>query len=249
MASHLGFLVTKGCRWRRGRIVEAAAADLNLAYLIKFITVYIYISSFLTLFAGLSRVLILDITLVFCIKKSVSMSGQAVQYDDAFLLNEIENGKDVAYPMTVAGDAGTWLSLHHELSTYIIEDVSSKAYHKTDRMETIVKFCQISFAHGKHIQDLAIGARIHEDLLRYTHISAKLAYSALSNLVTRNLDSATIVLTEAAKLSDETKVNLNQDLPIPAILLLRNSLGSTKAIGDMERWYKSTLEIFVVSIN
>lgn len=169
-----------------------------------------------------------------------SMSEQMAQFDNAFLKTETENGRDRAYPMAVAADLALWSSFHNELSRcYSTQEVHDKSDLDLCRIELIVKFCQISFAHGEQIQNLATHAQIHKDLLWYTEINAKSAFNALSNLVTRNVDSAGIVLKQAAETLDALGPNVSKDLPISAILLLRNSLSLKEKAGHLERWYNT----------
>lgn len=165
------------------------------------------------------------------------MPGVIHHYDNATLEVETERGKSPKYLMSLARHSVLWVSLHNDLETLFnrnqSEDINTT---DTRRIETILKFAQIAFAHGQDVQDLAMSANIHTQIIKYIPHNPKLCYNALANLITRNPQARVVM----APVLDSEAINpydLWTDLPTSALLFLRNSLAGCPSTGEHDtRW-------------
>lgn len=157
------------------------------------------------------------------------------QYDDVTLSEETESGKSPTYAMEIARHPSIWFDLNNELEAWFRDHSKDTGGSESARITIIIKFCQIAFAHGKDIQDLALSSRIHQQIVRSIPFAPRLAYNALSNLITKNPHA--IVVLEDSLIKRTLSPLSFVDVPCAALLFLRNSLALSKEADHVDRWY------------
>lgn len=160
-------------------------------------------------------------------------------YDDGVLLKETQKGKSPVYEMDIARQSQIWVDLEQDFETLFMS-LTADSVHDGDlidgRIRLRIQFCQIAFAHGKDIQDSAIAAGIHRQIARFVPLDPKLAYHALSNLITRN-SQALVVMQSVLSVRQPGLLDLSKDIPCAAALLfLRNSLAAINEHDFNARW-------------
>lgn len=170
---------------------------------------------------------------------------------------EIQRGKSLQYDMPIARLDDTWLAVEQELKWYIDHldppTDSNAAMHVKDRLAQLAKFSQISFAHGSDVQTLAVSFRIHHQLRRYISFDSDRAYSALSNLVTKNGD--VVVEVASSVLRDKAPANLIVLIsviadnachpPLASVLFLRNAIAACRSEDAQQIWWVARSRVAV----
>lgn len=157
------------------------------------------------------------------------MGSMEARYPETELLvEETAKGRDPTYDVILAKEERTWTTLHAELGSLVVV-VSRVSLGKAeeDRVETILRFCQICFAHGSSIQALAVSCGMHESISQSIPFLPRLAYNALSNLVTRNGETVETVLVAYARIEGGIVRSTETEEPVSSLLFFRNALAHT----------------------